>query len=99
MKSGKVLLGMLAGVATGALLGILFAPDKGSQTRKKILSMGEDYADSLKDKFNEFVDNMTNSTDGIRKEGEDLLSNGKAKYGEMKREVKNAISDGKNSTM
>ena len=36
MKAGKVFLGVLAGVAAGAVLGILFAPDKGSKTRKKI---------------------------------------------------------------
>ncbi len=58
MSSGKVLLGILAGAAAGALLGILFAPDKGSTTRKKILDKGEEYAEDLKEKFGEFVDNV-----------------------------------------
>ena len=59
MSSGKVLLGLLAGVAAGALLGILFAPAKGSDTRKKISKKGEDYADALKEKFNEFIDSIS----------------------------------------
>ena len=37
MGTGKILLGVLAGVAAGATLGILFAPAKGSKTRKKII--------------------------------------------------------------
>lgn len=36
MSSGKLFLGILAGIATGATLGILFAPEKGSTTRKKL---------------------------------------------------------------
>lgn len=58
MSSGKVLLGILAGAAAGALMGILFAPEKGSTTRKKILDKGEEYAEDLKEKFGEFVDNV-----------------------------------------
>jgi len=37
MDSGKVFLGVLAGITAGALLGILFAPAKGSETREKIV--------------------------------------------------------------
>lgn len=36
MNNGKILLGVLAGVMTGATLGILFAPDSGANTRKKL---------------------------------------------------------------
>ena len=58
MDSGKVILGVLAGAAAGAILGLLFAPDKGSNTRQKITKKGEDYADELKGKFSEFLDNI-----------------------------------------
>lgn len=37
MKNGKLLAGIITGLGAGALLGILFAPDKGSKTRKKFL--------------------------------------------------------------
>jgi gas vesicle protein len=36
MSTAKLLLGALAGVATGLALGILNAPDSGAETRKKI---------------------------------------------------------------
>ena len=63
MSSGKVLLGVLAGVAAGALLGILFAPDKGTNTRRKIVSKGEEYAEDLKEKFGDFVDKVAEKYD------------------------------------
>lgn len=35
MKKGKVFLGILTGVAISALLGVLFAPKKGTKTRNR----------------------------------------------------------------
>jgi gas vesicle protein len=48
MKNTDVFVGVLSGLAVGALLGVLFAPDKGSNTRKKIAQKGTDVADNLK---------------------------------------------------
>jgi gas vesicle protein len=53
MKSSiKLLIGLAAGAVIGSLLAILFAPDKGTVTRKKILDQGNKLTDELKDFFN-----------------------------------------------
>lgn len=68
MNSGKVVLGVLAGLAAGAILGILFAPDSGVNTRKKIARKGEEYIDDLKDKFNDFVDHVADKVEKAKEE-------------------------------
>jgi gas vesicle protein len=72
MSSGKVLLGLLAGVAAGAALGILFAPEKGSKTRKKMAKKSDDYADTLKEKFNEFLESISEKFTEVKEEVSDL---------------------------
>jgi len=79
MDSGKVLLGLLVAVAAGATLGILFAPDKGSSTRKKISKKGDEYADALGDKFTEFSDGISKKFDTMSEEAMRMLKNGKLK--------------------
>jgi gas vesicle protein len=59
MSAGKVLLGVLAGVAIGATLGILLAPDKGSETRRKIIEKGDEYVDGLREKISDVVDELS----------------------------------------
>jgi len=68
MNSGKVVLGVLAGVAVGAALGILFAPDKGCETRKKISKKSEDVMDEIAEKFNELLNNLTEKIDTVKEE-------------------------------
>lgn len=87
MESGKVVLGALAGLAAGAALGILFAPDKGSATRKKIVRQGNDYADGLGDKFNEFIDSASRKFDALKDEATRMAENGKAKVEKLDGEL------------
>lgn len=79
MDSTKVILGLLVAVAAGATLGILFAPDKGSSTRKKISKKGDEYVDALGDKFNEFSDGITKKFETISEEATRMLKNGRLK--------------------
>jgi gas vesicle protein len=59
MTTGKAILGIMAGVATGVAMGMLFAPDKGENTRKKIVKKGEDLTQALNEKidkkFNDLI--------------------------------------------
>jgi gas vesicle protein len=81
MSSGKVLLGVLAGVAIGATLGVLFAPDKGWNTRKRIAKKGEDLADDLREKFDEFLDSITVKVDEVKEDVADLSEKSKSTGG------------------
>ena len=47
-NTGKILVALAAGAAIGMIGGILFAPDKGTETRKKIKEKGKKISGKLK---------------------------------------------------
>ena len=51
-NTGKILAALIIGATAGAALGLLFAPDKGSETRKKITGKASLLNDEIKNRFN-----------------------------------------------
>lgn len=79
-NTGKVIGALLVGVAIGGVLGVLFAPDKGSNTRAKIKGNTQDLAESVKQKFNTVLEEakaefeaLTNKVHTIKSNGETAL--------------------------
>jgi gas vesicle protein len=86
MSTSKILLGFVAGAAVGAALGILFAPDKGAETRRKISEQGNDLADNLKGKFSDLVDGVKEKFSSVKSEAEDVAEKGYSAYNRTKAE-------------
>lgn len=70
MSKVNVVIGALAGVAVGALLGVLFAPEKGTETRKKIAKKSKDTSSALKNKFSEFIDTIAEQFEKVKGDAE-----------------------------
>jgi gas vesicle protein len=86
MSTSKTLLGFVAGAAVGAALGILFAPDKGTETRRKISEQSNDLADNLKGKFTDIVDGVKEKFSNVKAEAEDVAEKGYSAYNRKKAE-------------
>lgn len=88
MDAGKVVIGIMAGLATGALLGVLFAPDKGYKTRKRIGRDTEKITDEMTDKFQEFVDGITEKFVKVKKDVTDFAEKAKETEKQVEKDLK-----------
>ena len=71
MSKVNVVIGAIAGLAVGALLGVLFAPERGEDTRKKLSKTSKETTDVIKDKFNELIDDLASHFEKVK---EDIIA-------------------------
>lgn len=80
----KVLLGILGAAAAGVVIGLLVAPDKGSETRKRIAKTTGDWADQLSNVFKntrEQYDDLKHKARHMKSAAEQKVSNLKEDLG------------------
>ena len=79
-KGGNTLLAFLVGAATGAILGILYAPDKGVNTRQKLSFQLEKYRGMLQSLVNDLIDGKeTPLTSEAKSQGQKVVDEAKGK--------------------
>jgi gas vesicle protein len=79
-KKGNSLITFLAGAAAGAIIGILYAPEKGSVTREKLSFQLDKYKKMLEEFLNDLVTGKdTPLTSEAKSQGEKVVSEAKGK--------------------
>lgn len=90
MKSSasKFLIGFIAGAAAGAIAGILLAPDKGSETRKKVAEKAKKVKDDFEKSFSGQVDDLKDYFNKSVEETKSRVKKAGKKFGKAAEEVK-----------
>ena len=98
MNSKKLVLGVLAGILAGAAVATLYAPSKGSATRKKIARKSDDFVGAVETKLNDLLERITdrfwsakNKVDRITENGKHQLEETMSKAGETLTTAKRRI--------
>lgn len=100
MKDNTKILGALVlGAAAGAVLGLLFAPDKGSKLRKKIKDDTEELIDELAEKINEGKETIAGMKEKAMAKAEDFRTKVEEEMENYKSKAKNAATGNSNHNL
>ncbi|WEK17479.1 MAG: YtxH domain-containing protein [Candidatus Pedobacter colombiensis] len=79
---------LLAGLAVGAVLGVLFAPESGKKTRGRISDKAMDAADGIKNGYQSIKDHITMHKDNLVDLKDQVVDNVKSKAATVSKEFK-----------
>jgi gas vesicle protein len=86
--SSKAIVALLTGLAVGAVLGVLFAPSSGEETRGLISEKANDLTDNLKDKYQSVKDQVLTGKDELVDYKDRVVDQAKSKAKEVSDKVK-----------
>lgn len=73
MKNSELAIGILAGLAIGTVFGVLFAPAKGCETRKKIADKGTDLKNLITDSSEQLGGKISQTFETLKSETQNIL--------------------------
>ncbi len=92
-NTGNSFFSFLSGAAVGALIGILYAPDKGKNTRDKLSYRLEQYKDKLQELIDELIEGKEEISNEARERNrqinQDLIQKAETIMGSIDEELKN----------
>jgi len=90
-KTSNTLFSFLLGAATGAVIGILYAPDKGSNTRDRLSYKLDKYRSMLESLLEDLVDGKDLPISTAKSQGQKVINDAKERAEKLLEDVDNLI--------